>query len=66
MMDRNDDVVSVYIANLWSPKLRDMQLLTIWVDNCSAQNKNWTLNQLEKGNVFMACVSFHHSCEEGI
>ena len=43
-MGRNDeDVSSAYVAALRSIQFRDIQFLTIWVDNCSAQNKNWTL-----------------------
>ena len=41
---RNDeDVTSAYIRFLKSPEYRDMCDFIFWTDNCSAQNKNWTL-----------------------
>ena len=44
MMQRNDeDVASAYISAIRSARYLDASSLTIWVDNCSAQNKNWTL-----------------------
>ena len=44
MMQRNDeDVASAYISAIRSARYRDASSLTIWVDNCSAQNKNWTM-----------------------
>ena len=44
LMKRNDeDVASAFILALRSNHFRDVEFLTIWVDNCSAQNKNWTL-----------------------
>ena len=40
LMGRHDeDVSSAYVASLRSIQFRDIQFLTIWVDNCSAQNK---------------------------
>ena len=40
---RNDeDVTSTYVKFVKHYK-RDCHTITLWVDNCSAQNKNWTL-----------------------
>ena len=44
LMGRNgEDVSSAYVAALRSIQCRHIQFLTIWVDNCSAQNKYWTI-----------------------
>ena len=41
---RNDeDITSVFIKFLSSPQFRDHKSIIIWADNCTAQNKNWTL-----------------------
>ena len=43
-MKRNvEDVASAFILVLRSNHFRDVEFLTVWIDNCSAQNKNWTL-----------------------
>ena len=44
MMGRNDeDVVSAYLKALEQPEFNSRPEVVIWADNCSAQNKNWTL-----------------------
>ena len=41
---RNDeDICSVYCKFLDNPRFKDKTSITIWADNCTAQNKNWTL-----------------------
>ena len=41
---RNDeDLASVYIRFISDVKNRDYKHIVLWADNCSAQNKNWTL-----------------------
>ena len=74
---RNDeDVASAFILALRSNHLWDVEFLTIWVDNCSAQNKNWTLytalchevnNCLSVSEVTLKYFdSFHLSVEQGM
>lgn len=36
-----EDIISAYYA--FFLKNRDKEIVTIWMDNCSAQNKNWAL-----------------------
>ena len=44
MMGPNDeDVVSAYLKALEQPEFNSRPEVVIWADNCSAQNKNWTL-----------------------
>ena len=44
IMGRNDeDVASAYIKFMKSGYARDYKEFIIWADNCSGQNKNWTL-----------------------
>ena len=44
MMGRNDeDVVSAYLKALEQSEFNSRPEVVIWADNCSAQNKNWTL-----------------------
>ena len=38
----DEDVASMYVAAI-TKHFRDSDNIVIWVDNCSAQNKNWTL-----------------------
>lgn len=38
---KTEDIISAFYAFLL--KNRDRKQVTIWLDNCSAQNKNWTL-----------------------
>ena len=39
--DRKDeDIASAFYT--WIKNLRDVKTLTIWMDNCTGQNKNWT------------------------
>ena len=40
---KDEDVTSVIIKFLRESSYRDSKNLTIWCDNCSGQNKNWTL-----------------------
>ena len=43
-MGRNDeDVASAFVSLLFSPHVRDKENFIIWLDNCSSQNKSWTL-----------------------
>ena len=43
-MGRNDeDVTSAFVILLFSPHVRDKENIIIWLDNCSSQNKSWTL-----------------------
>jgi len=44
MSGRNaDDVASAYAKVIRSAEMRDFKQFIFYVDNCSAQNKNWTL-----------------------
>ena len=44
MMGRNEeDVVSAYLKALEQPEFNSRPEVVIWADNCSTQNKNWTL-----------------------
>ena len=38
-----DDVASAFVKFINSGVARDKKHITIWCDNCGAQNKNWTL-----------------------
>lgn len=38
-----EDVASTYVKIICSPKYRDIEEFIFWCDNCSGQNKNWTL-----------------------
>ena len=40
---KDEDVTSAYIAALRSVHYRDAKEVVIWLDNCSGQNKCWTL-----------------------
>ena len=41
---RNDeDIASTFHKFLYSPVNRDKNHIILWMDNCSAQNKNWTM-----------------------
>ena len=52
---RNDeDLASVYMKFMEHPKYRACKNLIFWADNCSAQNKNWTL--------FIALVLHLNNC----
>ena len=43
-MGRNDeDISSVILKMLKLPQLLKLPKLVLWLDNCSTQNKNWTL-----------------------
>ena len=37
----DEDVASAYVIAI--KQFRDSDIIVIWVDNCSGQNKNWTL-----------------------
>jgi hypothetical protein len=44
LMGRNDeDVASAFVRILSQPDMQELPELVLWLDNCSAQNKNWTL-----------------------
>ncbi len=40
---KDEDVTSAFIKCMEHPTFRDYSNFVIWVDNCSGQNKNWTL-----------------------
>ncbi|CAH0560554.1 unnamed protein product [Brassicogethes aeneus] len=40
---KQDDIISTFYAFLCHLEVRDYQGVTIWLDNCAAQNKNWVL-----------------------
>ena len=41
--DEDEDVSSAYVKALLSPNFRDYPRWVVWLDNCSGQNKCWTL-----------------------
>ena len=44
MMGRNDeDITSAFMKILQSPDVNKHPHIVIWLDNCSGQNKNWTI-----------------------
>lgn len=40
---KKDDIISTFYAFFLQQQIRDLEKITLWLDNCSAQNKNWTL-----------------------
>ena len=40
---KDEDVSSAYVKALLSPNFRDYPRWVVWLDNCSGQNKCWTL-----------------------
>ena len=44
LMGRNDeDVASAFVRIISQPDMQEYPELVLWLDNCSVQNKNWTL-----------------------
>lgn len=54
-----DDIISTYYAFFMAN--RDKKTVVIWLDNCSSQNKNWTLLSF-----FMYIVNSVEVCVENI
>ncbi|CAM4321070.1 unnamed protein product [Leuciscus chuanchicus] len=60
---RPAEITSAYVTAL--KKERDICHCIFWVDNCSAQNKNWCLlsSLVCLGHTIMSADSFHHGVE---
>lgn len=65
---KKEDIISA--LHKFFLNCRDAKLVTVWLDNCFAQNKNRTdfteFEYVEPGHTFMLVNNFHHQVEKSL